>query len=118
MISMYPGSSLGVKSLSLLSVSLLLLCGSLSLFCPMVAPSTDTAPHAMHHGMDNPDECFEAFVPSTSLPDEQTDTILLTEISQSICLSNQATSVHFTPVPSSSRGDGPPRYLLLSTFLI
>ncbi len=118
MINMYPCSTLGVKSLSLLCASLLLLCGSLSLFCPMVAQSADTATHATHHGMDDPGECFEVFISSSSLPDEVNDTILLPENSQGVCLRKQATYAHLNPVPSYSRGDGPPRYLLLSTFLI
>lgn len=117
-IIMSPCSTLGVKSLSLLCVSLLLLCGSLSLFCPMVAQSADTAPHATHHDMDDSGECFEAFIPGSSLPDELNDTILLPEISQGVCLGKQGTYAHLNPVPSYSRGDGLPRYLLLSTFLI
>lgn len=84
----------------------------------MVAQSADTAPHATHHDMDDPGECFETFVTGSILPDEQNDTILLSEISQGVCLGKQATYAHLNPVPSDSRGDGPPRYLLLATFLI
>ncbi len=84
----------------------------------MVAQSADTAPHATHHGMDDTGECFEAFVTGFSLVDELNKTILLPEIPQSICPGKQATYAHLNPGPSYSRGDGPPRYLLLSTFLI
>ncbi len=84
----------------------------------MATQSADTAPHATHHGMDDPGECFEAFVTGSNLSDEQNDTILLPEISQGVCLGKQASYAHLNPAPSYSRGEGPPLYLLLSTFLI
>ena len=119
MINMYPCStSSGVKALALVCVSLLLFCGSLSLFCPMVTQAADTTPHSTHHDMDAPGECSEAFITGSSLPDKQNNAILLPEISQGVCLGKQATYAHLNPVPSYSQGEGPPRYLLLSTFLI
>ena len=84
----------------------------------MVTESADAASHTTHHGLDDPGECFEAFVSTASLADKQNNTILLPEISQSACLGKQAMYAHLNPVRSHSQGEGPPRYLLLSTFLI
>ena len=83
----------------------------------MVTQSADTA-HATHHGMNDSGKCFEAFVSTTSLAEEQNNTILLPEISQSICLGKQVMYAQLNPVRSHSQGEGSPRYLLLSTFLI
>ncbi len=84
----------------------------------MVTNSADAAPHATHHGMDDPGECFEAFVSGSSLTDELSEAILLPITPHNACLGKQVTYAHPNTMPSYSTGEGPPRYLLLSTFLI
>ena len=115
---MVNGSLLRLKFLVLLCVSVLLICGSLSILCPMTMISAEAASHPVHHAMEGEGECFEALVSSSSLAGELNGYVLLPETPHSECLGGQAVQPVLDTFQTDPHIEGPPRYLLLSTFLI
>ena len=109
-----------IKSLSLFCALALLICGSLSFFCPMMPDSAEASSLPVHHssaGSDNEGGCFDSLVSSMSAWELEHEAISLETSTLSILpplLSHSAEKrlldyLYF---------DGPPRYLFLSTFLI
>ena len=109
-----------IRSLSLFCAMVVLVCGSLSLFCTMTVNTAEASSLPGHHAHDSSNtegECFDSLVSSLSAWETDMERVFWKTIPLS-----------FIPVPAThdleihSREflhfERPPRYLLISTFLI
>ena len=72
----------------------------------------------MHHAMEGDGECFETLVSFSNLAEEIHGSTLLPVTPCSGCLVEQTFQCDAYNSQSNPPGEGPPRYLFLSIFLI
>ncbi len=117
---MKAGPNTLFRVLSALLVLSFLVCGGLSLVCPMSAPATaeaSTQPSHSDHRPGGGGGCLDSLVQSAEHLDEQARGAL--QITDAILLKPDSTALRFvSPACRSADLFGPPRYILHSTFRI